>query len=142
MADCLFLVWKMVPMKKKGNSGSHRCLLAKEASGCTKRCASLSQLCFPLVIPAQTFMAISVNTAHGFKTDSGTLFALFIGNTSSHQKINETPGKTSHRAKAWWDSSHLPTAPCTVMPAALTPPWAAGLENTPNPVLGGYETGS
>lgn len=39
-------------------------------------CLSLSQLCFPLVIPAQTLLAISVNTAHRFKADSGTLFAL------------------------------------------------------------------
>lgn len=63
-------------------------------------CLSLSQLGFSLVIPAQIFTAISVNTAHGFKADSGTLFALFIGKTSNHQKINEMPGKTNPTAKA------------------------------------------
>lgn len=48
-------------------------------------------------------MATSVNRAHRFKAGSGTLFALFTGNSSSHQKINETPGKTSCRARVWLD---------------------------------------
>lgn len=115
---------KMVPIKKKKKRKFREPPVLTCPGGIRMHQVmrrSLSQLCFPLVIPAQTFVVISINTAHGFKAAAGTMFALFIGNTSSHQKINETPGKTSCRAKAWWDSSHLPVAPRTAVPAALVP---------------------